>query len=277
MPTPGTLKELASQLAVLSETLAAAEEHHRTPARVKRVRATISETYKKMRQVMDDLDPVKQPDFVFEPSNPDIAGRIVAITMLAQPRKPLSEIERRYGSGVYAIYYEGDFHAYKALSKKEHPIYVGKADPANPTSKSATEQGEKLSARLNEHRQSIVSAKSTLQIDDFQYRALVVQTGYQKSAEDFLIRLFQPIWNNETRICYGIGKHGDSSETRANKRSPWDTLHPGRKWAQDHPKLQDARSEQQILQDIATHFHVNRPVDSIDEILRRFLSEMRAS
>ncbi len=38
-------------------------------------------------------------------------------------------------------------------------------------------------------------------------------------------------WNSEVGICYGFGKHGDSAETRSNTRSPWDTLHPGRKWA----------------------------------------------
>ena len=30
-----------------------------------------------------------------------------------------------------------------------------------------------------------------------------------------------------------MSKHGDSAKTRANKRSPWDVVHPGRLWALD--------------------------------------------
>ena len=172
------------------------------------------------------------------------------ITMIAQPRKPLANDERFYGSGVYAIYYNGAFPAYKAISKKEHPIYVGKADPADAGSKTAVEQGDRLSNRLNDHRKNIGKA-ATLQLEDFEYRALVVQTGWQTAAEDYLIHLFKPIWNNEVKICYGFGKHGDDPGTRANLRSPWDTLHPGRVWAHRDPNMKDARSAKRIVEDIA--------------------------
>jgi hypothetical protein len=30
-----------------------------------------------------------------------------------------------------------------------------------------------------------------------------------------------------------MSKHGDAAKTRANKRSPWDVVHPGRLWALD--------------------------------------------
>ena len=73
---------------------------------------------------------------------------------------------------------------------------------------------------------------------------LVVQSGWETAAEDYLIRLFRPIWNKETKILYGLGKHGDSAETRTNKRSLWDTLHPARVWAA--PTLEDARSPAEI-------------------------------
>jgi hypothetical protein len=226
---------------------------------------------------MEDLNPIKQPGFVFDPSNPNVVGRIVGITMVAQPRKPLTIVERFYGSGVYAIYYTGDFPVYSAISKREHPIYVGKADPADPASKTAFEQGEKLSGRLNEHRKNIVKATSTLRIDDFEYRALVVQTGWQSAAESYLIDLFKPIWNNEVGICYGFGKHGDAPETRANLRSPWDTLHHGRDWAHRDPNMKDARLKAQIVKDIARHFSEYPPLGSVDKILRRFLEEMRGA
>src|ERR1035437_8541598 len=41
----------------------------------------------------------------------------------------------------------------------------------------AMEQGDKLSGRLNEHRKNIAKAATTLRLEDFEYRALVVQTG----------------------------------------------------------------------------------------------------
>jgi hypothetical protein len=73
-----------------------------------------------------------------------------------------------------------------------------------------------------------------------------------------------------------LGKHGDDPETRANLRSPWDTLHPGRDWAHRDPKMKDARSKEQIIKDIAEHLAKYPPLDSVDEILNRFMEQMRA-
>lgn len=276
MPTnPEKLEQLAAKLKEISESLAAEQASHLPASRAKRVRKTITEAYDRLRKVMEDLDPIKHPGFVFDPSNPNVAGRIVGITMIAQDRRPLATVERFYGSGVYAIYYNGKFPAYKSISKREHPIYVGKADPAEPASKTAMEQGDRLANRLNDHRKNIAKAASTLNLDDFEYRALVVQTGWQTSAEDYLIHLFKPIWNNEVGICYGFGKHGDDPATRANLRSPWDTLHPGRDWAHRDPKMKDARPSERIVEDIKQHLAKYPPLGSIDQILRRFIDEMR--
>jgi hypothetical protein len=273
--SPGKLEQLAAQLKVLSETLANEETSQLSPTRARLVRKTIAEAYNQLRKVMEDLDPVKHPGFVFDPSNPNVVGRIVGITLIAQPRKPLASVDRFYGSGVYAIYYNGNLAAYRPISKKEHPIYVGKADPADPASKTAMEQGDRLANRLNDHRKNITKAASTLDLEDFEYRALVVQTGWQTSAEDYLIYLFKPIWNNEVGICYGFGKHGDDPGTRANLRSPWDTLHPGRDWAHRDPKMKDARPAKRIIEDIAHHLTTYPPLATVDQILRRFLDEMQ--
>jgi hypothetical protein len=195
--------------------------------------------------------------------------------MIAQDRKPLANLERFYGSGVYAIYYNGNFPAYAGITKREHPIYVGKADPAYPGAKTAMEQGDRLANRLNDHRKNIAKAETTLRLKDFDYRAIVVQTGWQTAAEDYLIHLFKPIWNSEVGISYGFGKHGDDPGTRANLRSPWDTLHPGRDWAHRDPKMKDARPKQRIVDDIRQHLAKYPPLGTIDEILRKFLEEMR--
>jgi len=274
-PTPEKLEQLAAQLKELSDAMAGEEASQLPPARAKRLRKTISEAYEKLRKVVDNLDPIKHPGFVFDPSNPNVVGRIVGITMIAQTRKPLANVARFYGSGVYAIYYKGNFPAYAAISNQEHPIYVGKADPADQTSKTAMEQGDRLSGRLNEHRKNIAKATATLRLEDFEYRALVVQTGWQASAEDYLIHLFKPIWNSEVGICYGFGKHGDDPATRANLRSPWDTLHHGRDWAHRDPNQKDARPTERIIRDIAEHLTKYPPLGSIEEILHKFLDEMR--
>ena len=242
--------------------------------RVRRVRHTLTQAYEQLRQVTHNIDPIKQPDVVFDPSNPNVVGRLIAIAMIAQPRTLLGRIGRFYGSGVYALYYSGDFDGYAAISGKEHPIYVGKANPADPAGQTAIDQGDRLSRRLLEHRNNIDKATTTLRLDDFECRALVVQSGWQTSTEDYLIHLFKPIWNNEVKICYGFGKHGDDPNTRANQRSPWDTLHPGRDWAHRDPDMIDARPRQRILSDVSQHFAANTPFETTDVILRRFLDEM---
>ena len=175
---PSRIEQLASELRELSEALAAAAGLPGTGA--KHVRQTITEACDRLRKVIEDLDPIRHPGFVFDLSNPNVVGRIVGITMIAQPRKPLATLERFYGSGVYAIYYNGDFPTYARISKREHPIYVGKADPAKPASKNVVEQGDRLSNRLKDHRRNIAKAATTLRLEDFDYRALVVQSGWQK-------------------------------------------------------------------------------------------------
>jgi hypothetical protein len=121
------LEELAAQLKDLSEELAHEQTSQLVGHGASQVRRALGETYDRLRKVMDELDPVKNPGFVFDPSNPVIAGRIIAITMVAQKRKPLEAVELFYGSGIYAIYYNGDFPPYAPISSREHPIYVGKA------------------------------------------------------------------------------------------------------------------------------------------------------
>lgn len=274
--TPEDLERLAAELARLTDNMAGSPpEPELPPTRAKRVRRAITEAHVKLQRVIEELDPIKHPGLVFDPANPNVVGRIVGITMIAQERKTLSNIERFYGSGVYAIYYNGDFPAYSRISGREHPIYVGKADPANMGAKTVVEQGDRLANRLNDHRKNILKATTTLHVEDFHYRALVVQTGWQGSAEEFLIHLFKPIWNNEVGICYGFGKHGDDPGTRANLRSPWDTLHPGRGWAHRDPAMRDAKPETQIVAEIERHLTASAPFESTDQILQKFLAEMR--
>ncbi len=212
---------------------------------LKSLREKNEETIAGLQRVVLGLDPVKQPPHVLDPSDPEVIGRLIAETLLNQSREPLKSLSRFYGSGVYAIYYKGDFDAYSLISGSDVPLYVGKADPATPGAINPKDQGTRLWGRLQDHRKNIVFAEN-LDINDFDCRYLVVKSAWQVTAETYLIEAFEPVWNSEVNICYGFGKHGDAAETRANTKSPWDTLHPGRKWAKnskDNPLSKDEIAE----------------------------------
>lgn len=215
----------------------------------KKVLQSILDMQDDLTRLTRELDPVRLPESFFDPTEPRLIGHFVALALIAQDRRPLADISKSYGAGVYAIYYTGDTDIYRAISGTETPIYVGKADPP-ANAKTVLDQGTKLTDRLNEHRKNIEKVAG-IDITDFECRALAVQSGYQSSAEIHLIRLFSPIWNNETKILYGIGKHGDAATTRANNKSPWDTIHPGRAWAEDN---NEAKTVAQINAEVAAHF-----------------------
>lgn len=227
-----------------------------------------------------DLDPIKDPGASFDPADPDTAGRLVALALIAQERVPLGRVPRTYGSGVYAIYYCGDHPLYAPIAGTETPIYVGKADPDNPNARTPREQGPRLFGRLKDHRRMIEivgdyaeknGLPHPLRIDDFLARRLVCATNAQLVAERHLIAMFRPIWNNEIGICWGISKHGDAATTRSNKRSPWDVMHPGRAWAMAE-SLDSKASPEDIERRIAEHFERNPPYLDTDHIVRDFLS-----
>jgi hypothetical protein len=265
------LATLLAELRTLTDQIAAAEAGDDVRA-VKKMRMGLEQITSQLRHVATKLDPILRPESIFDPTDPNTSGRVVALTLVAQTKHPLAKIPDFYGAGVYAIYYRGDFGPYAALKGMDHPIYVGKADPDNQSAKDAVSQGTKLSARLNEHARSIRKADTTLDINDFDCRFLIVQTGFQKSAEDYLINFFKPIWNSETKICFGLGKHGDSSETRVNKRSPWDTMHPGREWAD--ATTENQKAPEAIIEQIGAHLAKHPPYADIHEIFERFKEDM---
>lgn len=208
----------------------------------KRIRAGLALHAEAIEAARALTDPVKVPRTTFDPSDPKVVGRMVALALLAQPRVPLGTIRPAYGSGVYAIYYQGPHPLYADISGTETPIYVGKADPANDDASNPREQGSKLTGRLLEHAGTIETAERfaasglpsglhPIKLTDFTSRRLVCATNAQLVAEKHLIQMFWPLWNSETKACWGMSKHGDAAKTRANKRSPWDVVHPGRQWA----------------------------------------------
>jgi hypothetical protein len=263
---------IAKLRADFADLTARARSSELTPQGRKKLSLEIERSASEMNALLAELDLVKRPKTLFDPGNPRTIGFFIAVALTAQQRRPLDQLEQFYGAGVYAIYYKGDYPLYKPLKNTETPIYVGQAAPASENARTPLEQGLRLAARLNEHRKNIERA-NTLRIKDFEYRALVVQTGWETGAENYLIRIFRPIWNSETKLVFGLGKHGDSAETRRNKRSPWDTLHAGRNWA-GADSLKDAKSEEIIAAELAKHFAATRVYRTINDVLAGFVDTL---
>lgn len=192
----------------------------------------------------------------YNPLDKQNLGESVARKMLSSPIHQLPP-EQFIGAGVYAIYYKGDFPAYEPLAATNrdewrNPIYVGKAVPAGARKGGLgmnVDHGQALYKRLSEHYESICSAQN-LNEKDFACRFLVVDDIWIPLAESLLIERFKPLWN---RCIDGFGNHDPGSGRRAQQRSPWDCIHPGREWAD---KLREnAASESELLQRVAEYLN----------------------
>lgn len=258
--------------ALLSDVRAA----NLTAQELKILNKEIATVSRELTLLHGELDPIKLPHDVFDPGNPKTIGFFVALALTAQPKIPLESISASYGSGVYAIYFNGKFPHYAPISGSETPIYVGQASPVKADARTPQEQGPKLTSRLLEHRKTITHAGSTLDTKDFQCRVLVVQSAWETAAEDYLIKLFKPVWNKETRIVQGFGKHGDDPTKRQNKVSSWDVLHQGRTGAGIGVNALQ-KSEEAIVSELQVHFSKSKIFRSFEEILEVFLADLKQS
>jgi hypothetical protein len=254
VPHPDFLRRLRELTSAIPDTTDVAVTHAATLAGYrKKLRALIE----KLEAYDRALDHVKMPSRVFHPGRPEVVARMISLELDDAEPQPLSEVVPFYGSGVYCIYYTGEHPAYNLISRTRIPIYAGMASPKNQKAANPMEQGRALFTRLNDHRQSITDAERhetmTLQLNDFVCKHLVVESGWESAAESHLIRLYQPVWNKETRVCQGLGKHGDSHETRGNTRSAWDTLHPGRAWATHEGNVANPKTRDQLILDVRAH------------------------
>lgn len=148
----------------------------------------------------------------------------------AEQLPPHSSFE---GAGVYTIHYRGDFNAYHGMPDHE-PIYVGKADPPGKRQgRSLLERSLSQSIkpalydRLTKHAVSIKNA-SNICLSDFMCRWLVLDEVWIGLTEQVLIAEYQPLWNV---VVAGFGINDPGKGRRNQRRSQWDTLHPGRSYA----------------------------------------------
>ena len=136
--------------------------------------------------------------------------------------------------------------------------YVGKAVPEGARKGGfglGVDPGRVLFRRLNEHAKSIAAAKN-LDVRDFYCRYLVTDDIWIPLAEAVLIDVFRPVWN---KLVDGFGNHDPGKGRYNQQRSPWDTLHRGRTWAD---RLPPGKSEKVLLKLLDDYFK-GKPVPMI--------------
>lgn len=176
------------------------------------------------------------------------------------PEHSLPPHERFTGTGVYAIYYNGNYDLYKEygrLNKKcfTHPIYIGKAVPEgwrqSRNSGDSVSNSRKLYGRLREHYRSILSS-SSLSVRDFACRFLILEgesTDMIGTLEAALIKYHRPLWNS---CVDGFGNHTPGAGRFEQAKSDWDVLHPGRTWAARCQGMPN--SYESIKRNVENHF-----------------------
>lgn len=196
--------------------------------------------------------PIQEP---FNPLNKKNLGLSVAEAML-QKEVTVLPPERFVGAGIYAIYYAGNFPDYRDVSKEDlgdrwtQPIYVGKAIPEGARKGGLgldAPAGTVLYRRLNDHAKSIQEV-SSLNINDFRCRYLIVDDIWIPLGESLLIEMFRPLWN---MVVDGFGNHDPGAGRYEQQKSSWDILHPGRSWAE---KCKPGKADSEIIQSIKKHF-----------------------
>lgn len=187
--------------------------------------------------------------------------------VLEQPVYALGSLESFEGSGIYVIYYTGDFKSYAPIAQKNRnqkwgcPIYVGEATRKGGRKGGVLAEGPAGKAvfeRLGNHADSIRSVPS-LKIEDFWCRYLVLKDFFIPLCESLLIDRYKPIWN---KLVDGFGnKDVGVSRRTTQQKSMWDVLHTGRPIAAGGPnkKYPDAGSVTKLID----NFFAEKPVPLI--------------
>ncbi len=182
----------------------------------------------RLSELRETFDEIELPRFVFNLHDPNTLGEVIAYKLEQTEKQKIEGLRKFYGSGVYAFYYGGDLEYYRAIRGSNCPIYVGSAGPLSKAAETVRQQGTRLFDRIfNDHLKKSLRRSGNLRQEDFLCRFLVVQSGLEKAAEDFLIHRYRPVWNKEVGVCSGFGKHGDIAR---KELSVWDILHGQRVW-----------------------------------------------
>lgn len=160
------------------------------------------------------------------------------------PRKLscLKDDKRKLDQGIYCLYTLGSstFPLYQYFNT-DYPIYIG---CSITYSTECPRQG--IRERLNIHRNSILQA-TNLSLDDFYYKALVLNPNVILRCEYLLQNYYQPLWDDKNGCLCGFGKKNQKVITNISK---WDVIHPGRKYTLEN--LDKIRHDREELLQIIT-------------------------
>jgi hypothetical protein len=209
-------------------------------------------------------------DIPYNPLDKFNLARSIETELLEREPVPLSATDGIVGAGIYVIYYTGKFPAYAPIATKnlkgpfKSPIYVGKAIPKGGRkgglTKDASSKGHALADRLRQHATSIEEAKN-LNLSDFRFRHLVVDDIWIPLGENMLIETFKPVWN---RAIDGFGNKDPGRRRARQYKSPWDVLHPGRKFAD---KLADGELTPKFLEQQVAAYIAGRPLAKLPKAI----------
>lgn len=183
----------------------------------------------------------------YNPLSLDELGCNAVRALMAYPTTTLPPPEAFTGAGVYTLHHEGPYLAYADMGGE--PIYVGKADPPGRRQgrRSAQRESSVLYQRLAHHARSIQAAQN-LRLSNFSCRWLVLDPVWIGLTEQVLISQYQPLWNVAVD---GFGNNDPGRGRWNQRRSQWDTLHPGRELAFNFQDRDE--TEVEILAAIAEH------------------------
>jgi hypothetical protein len=216
---------------------------------------------------------------VYNPLDKLNLARSIEVELLTRPTDPLSSIEHVKGAGVYVIYYTGSFQPYAPLADAningafKSAIYVGKAIPKGGRkgglTKDVSAVSRALADRLRQHAASIEEA-TNLDLADFHVRHLIVDDIWIPLGENMLIETFKPVWN---RAIDGFGNKDPGKRRATQYKSPWDVLHPGRKFAE---KLADGGMSQEFLRQRVADYFAGRPLAKLPKVIAQQQAEEKA-
>lgn len=175
------------------------------------------------------------------------------------PVHPIPLQEKFTGTGVYALYFTGQYQAYKRYAELnrleyKYPIYVGKAVPKgwrqSRISDGVSKPSSELFNRIREHTRNINQVEG-INPEDFSCRFVIFEAEGSDmigTIEAALIKLNRPLWNS---ALDGFGNHTPGAGRFNQAKSDWDVIHKGRPWAEKCTGIPRERTE--ILERISEH------------------------
>jgi len=137
-------------------------------------------------------------------------------------------------AGVYLLSYRGDHPLYAPAAQSGQPIYVG--------------------STTSLHNRLVRHVHSLSEVNDFDPDDIVVKLvrcpSWHAAAhlEGLLTERLAPLWNQRWLAGFGSRAQGPG-RVGHQRRSAWDTLHPGRRWATGAVKFDRAS----LIDQVAAH------------------------